>query len=80
MRHYRAKHNPNSRMYCDAKWSRPYQYRYHLEEHHRDVDPDHVLGKRPGFPWEEHDSPVVWVTYSLCLRSSRDIIASSSDI
>ncbi len=47
MRHYRAKHNPNSCMYCDAKWSRPYQYLYHLEEHHRDVDPDQVLGKRP---------------------------------
>ena len=45
MRHYRAKHNPNSCTYCGAMWSRPYQYRDHLERHHRDVDPDLVLGK-----------------------------------
>ncbi len=48
MRHYRAKHEPNSCMYCDAKWSRPYQYRDHLKKHHHDVDPDLVLGKPPG--------------------------------
>jgi DNA-directed RNA polymerase subunit RPC12/RpoP len=48
MRHYRAKHNPNSCTYCGARWSRPYQYRDHLERHHRDVDPDLVLGKPPG--------------------------------
>jgi len=48
MRHYRAKHNPNSCTYCDVRWSRPYQYRDHLEKHHRDVDPDLVLGKPAG--------------------------------
>jgi DNA-directed RNA polymerase subunit RPC12/RpoP len=48
MRHYRAKHNPNSCTYCGARWSRPYQYRDHLEKHHRDVDPDLVLGKSAG--------------------------------
>ncbi|KAF8496826.1 hypothetical protein F5888DRAFT_1702827 [Russula emetica] len=48
MRHYRAKHNPNSCTYCGARWSRPYQYRDHLEKHHRDVDPDLVLGKTAG--------------------------------
>ena len=48
MRHYRAKHDPNSCMYCGASWSRPYQYRDHLEKYHRDVDPDLVLGKPPG--------------------------------
>lgn len=47
-RHQRAKHNPNSCTYCDATWSRPYQYRDHLEKHHRDVDPDLVLGKPAG--------------------------------
>jgi DNA-directed RNA polymerase subunit RPC12/RpoP len=45
MRHYREKHNPNSCTYCGARWSRPYLYRDHLEKHHRDVDPDVVLGK-----------------------------------
>src|SRR6266852_2318449 len=48
MRHYRAKHNPNSCTYCGARWSRPYQYRDHLEKHHRNVDPDLVLGKPLG--------------------------------
>ena len=48
MRHYRAKHNPNSCMFCGASWSRPYQYRNHLEMHHCDVDPDLVLGKPAG--------------------------------
>ena len=44
-RHYRAKHNPRSCAYCGDEWSRPYQYRDHLEKHHPDVDPDMVLGK-----------------------------------
>jgi hypothetical protein len=48
MRHYRAKHYPNSCTYCGATWSRPYQYRDHLEKHHRDVNPDLVLGKTAG--------------------------------
>jgi DNA-directed RNA polymerase subunit RPC12/RpoP len=48
MRHFRAKHKPNSCTYCGARWSRPYQYRDHLERHHRDVDPDLVLGKPAG--------------------------------
>lgn len=49
MRHRRAKHDsPNSCMYCGTRWSRPYQYRDHLEKHHRDVDPDVVLGKPAG--------------------------------
>ena len=48
MRHYRAMHDPSSCTYCGARWSRPYQYRDHLEKHHRDVDPDLVLGKPPG--------------------------------
>ena len=47
-RHYRTKHNPNFCAYCGAGWSRPYQYRNHLEMHHRDVDPDLVLGKPAG--------------------------------
>lgn len=47
-RHQRAKHSPNSCTYCSATWSRPYQYRDHLEKHHRDVDPDLVLGKPAG--------------------------------
>jgi DNA-directed RNA polymerase subunit RPC12/RpoP len=47
-RHHRAKHSPNSCTYCGARWSRPYQYRDHLERHHRDVDPDLVLGKPAG--------------------------------
>jgi len=48
MRHYREKHGPNSCMYCGASWSRPYQYRDHLEKYHCDVDPDLVLGKPAG--------------------------------
>jgi hypothetical protein len=47
-RHHRAKHSPNSCTYCGARWSRPYQYRDHLERHHHDVDPDLVLGKPAG--------------------------------
>ena len=47
-RHYKTKHNPNSCMFCGASWSRPYQYWKHLEMHHRDVDPDLVLGKPAG--------------------------------
>ena len=48
MRHYRAKHDPNSCTYCGARWSRPYQYRDHLEKYHRDVDADLILGKPSG--------------------------------
>ena len=47
-RHYRAKHDPSSCIYCSAKWSRPYQYRDHIEKQHPDVDPDLVLGKAAG--------------------------------
>jgi hypothetical protein len=47
-RHYRAKHDPSSCIYCGAKWSRPYQYRDHIEKLHPDVDPDLVLGKAAG--------------------------------
>jgi hypothetical protein len=47
-RHYRAKHDPSSCIYCGAQWSRPYQYRDHIEKQHPDVDPDLVLGKAAG--------------------------------
>jgi hypothetical protein len=47
-RHYREKHNPSSCIYCGASWSRPYQYRDHIEKQHPDVDPDLVLGKAAG--------------------------------
>ncbi len=42
-RHYRAKHDPSSCVICGAKWSRPYQYRDHIEKQHPGVDPDLVL-------------------------------------
>ncbi len=44
-RHFRAKHNPSSCVYCGVKWSRPYQYRNHIEKQHPNIDPDLVLGK-----------------------------------
>jgi hypothetical protein len=47
-RHYRAKHNPFSCIYCGINWSRRYQYRDHIKKQHPDVDPDLVLGKAPG--------------------------------
>ena len=49
LRHHRNAHNnPHSCLYCDFKWSRPDQYRTHLERYHPDVDRDHVLGKPAG--------------------------------
>ena len=48
-RHRHAAHdNPHSCLRCEFKWSRPYQYRIHLEKWHPDVDPDNVLGKSAG--------------------------------
>lgn len=48
-RHHRKAHNnPHSCLYCEFKWSRPDQYRTHLEKWHPDVDRDHILGKRAG--------------------------------
>ena len=47
-RHRQAEHNPPSCLRCDFKWSRPYQYRTHLEKCHLEVDPDDVLGKPAG--------------------------------
>jgi hypothetical protein len=47
-RHHQAEHNPHSCLYCGFKWSRPYQYRSHLERRHLDVNPDDVLGKPAG--------------------------------
>ena len=48
-RHCREAHNlPYSCLHCNYKWSRPYQYRIHLEMWHPDVDADHVLGKPAG--------------------------------
>jgi hypothetical protein len=45
-RHRHAVHdNPHLCLRCDFKWTRPYQYRIHLEKWHPDVDPDNVLGK-----------------------------------
>jgi len=44
-RHYRAKHDPSSCIYCGARWSRRYQYRDHIEKQHPGVDPDLILGK-----------------------------------
>lgn len=34
--------------HCDFKWTRPCKYRAHLENWHRNVDPDEVLGKPAG--------------------------------
>ena len=47
-RHFRAKHNPSSCVYCGVKWSRPYQYRNHIEKQHPNIDPDLILGKASG--------------------------------
>ena len=48
-RHRQAEHHsPHSCLYCAFKWSRPYQYRLHLEKWHLDVNPDNVLGKPAG--------------------------------
>ena len=48
-RHRQAEHHsPHSCLYCAFKWSRPYQYRVHLEKWHLDVNPDNVLGKPAG--------------------------------
>ena len=47
-RHRQAEHSPHSCLYCVFKWSRPYQYRAHLEKWHLDVNPDNVLGKPAG--------------------------------
>lgn len=47
-RHRRRAHNPHACLCCEFKWSRPYQYRDHLEKHHPDVDRDYILGKRAG--------------------------------
>jgi hypothetical protein len=46
-RHYREKHDPIC-LFCDVKWSRPYQYLDHLKTHHPDVDPDTVIRKTAG--------------------------------
>ncbi|KAI0274359.1 hypothetical protein BGY98DRAFT_1099021 [Russula aff. rugulosa BPL654] len=45
-RHYRAKLDPSSYIYCGAKRSHPYEYRNHIEKRHRDIDP--VSGKVAG--------------------------------
>jgi len=47
-RHRRKAHNPHACLCCEFKWSRPYQYRDHLEKHHPDVDRDYILGKPAG--------------------------------
>jgi hypothetical protein len=47
-RHRRRAHNPHACLCCEFKWSRPYQYRDHLEKHHPHVDCDYILGKRAG--------------------------------
>lgn len=47
-RHRQRAHNPHSCLCCEFKWSRPYQYRDHLEKHHPYVDRDYVLGKPEG--------------------------------
>ena len=47
-RHHRAKHDPSSCIYCGAIWSRPYQYRDHIEKQHPEVDPNLILGKAAG--------------------------------
>ena len=46
--HNRAKHNPSLCISCDFRWSRPYQYRDHLEAHHPELDTDTVMGKTAG--------------------------------
>lgn len=49
LRHRRKAHdNPHSCLCCEFKWSRPDQYRTHLEKWHPDVDCDRVLGKPAG--------------------------------
>lgn len=47
-RHQRDVHSPNSCSYCGIKWSRPYLYKKHLIQKHREVDPDMVLRKAAG--------------------------------
>lgn len=51
MRHRRTAHNkPHSCFYlcCKFKWTRPCEYRTHLEKRHPEVDSDKVLGKPAG--------------------------------
>jgi hypothetical protein len=45
---HRRTHSPSWCIFCDATWSRSYQYRDHLEKDHPDVDADTVLGKPTG--------------------------------
>lgn len=50
-RHRRAVHNkPHSCFHsnCKFKWTRPCEYRTHLQKRHPNVNPDKVLGKRAG--------------------------------
>ena len=49
LRHRREAHSTlYSCFRCNFKWSRPYQYRSHLEKWHPDVDANNVLGKSAG--------------------------------
>ena len=48
-RHHRDVHtSPNSCSFCGMKWIRPYLYKEHLIQMHREVDPDMVLRKDAG--------------------------------
>ncbi|KAH9974868.1 hypothetical protein BJV77DRAFT_1074591 [Russula vinacea] len=43
-----AKYMHNRRACCEFKWTRPYEYRAHLEKQHPNVNPDEVLDKPAG--------------------------------
>ena len=48
-RHRRKAHNiPHSCLRCEFTWTRPCQYRVHLEKCHPDVNSDKILGKPAG--------------------------------
>ena len=44
----RAHGSPHSCLCCDFRWSRPDQYRAHLEKWHPDIDCDRIIGKPAG--------------------------------
>ena len=48
-RHCQSAHSsPNSCLFCDFEWARPYLYTNHLKMCHPDVNADEVLGKPAG--------------------------------
>jgi hypothetical protein len=52
LRHRRAAHkklNPCFSPPCKFKWTRPCEYRTHIERRHTSVNPDKILGKPAGY-------------------------------